>query len=83
MVRKKKQKRVGKKKKQNKTRIMTNQDRKHGSQIKTDTMDAVTEGKLRKWTRKVMMETKRITNKVYAATKVFTPFYHAVVFVKR
>lgn len=39
-----------KKKKQNKTRIITNQDRKHGFQIKTDTMDALTKGKLIKWT---------------------------------
>lgn len=32
-------KRREEKKKQNKTRIMTNQDKKHGFQIKTDTMD--------------------------------------------
>lgn len=61
------------KNKGNKTRIMTNQDRKHGFQIKTDTMDAVTKGKLTKWTQEVMIKTKRITSKAIAAFE--PPFF--------
>lgn len=67
----KKKKEGRKKQKQNKTKIMTNQDRKHGFKIKTDTLDALTKGELIKWTWWVMIKTERIQTKVNTASDSF------------